>query len=223
MAYILVVEDEKPINDLISMNLKLVGHNFKKCYNGREAVEIINKEQFDLILLDVMLPDIDGFSVIETVEKLKSPVIFITAKEALSDRMKGFELGAEDYIIKPFETLELLARINVVLRRNEKEYKNVKIDDIEIFQAQRQVYKNGTLVEMTIKEFELLEVLLRNRNIALSREQLLEKVWGYDYAGETRTVDVHILKLRKKLEWEDRIKTVYKVGYRLEVSNEILA
>ena len=223
MNYILVVEDEKPISDLITMNLKLVGYQYKKCYHGKEAVKLIKEEKFDLILLDVMLPGLDGFQVLEEVGNLQTPVIFITAKNDLADRIKGFELGADDYIIKPFETLELLARINVVLRRTNQGRDVYKIDDVEIQCAQRQVFKNGILVELASKEFDLLEVLIQNRNIALSREQLLEKVWGFDYVGETRTVDVHILKLRKKLGWEDRIKTVYKIGYRLEVNREILA
>lgn len=216
MAHILVVEDEKPINDLITMNLKLIGHSFHKSFNGKDALNILKKDKFDLILLDIMLPEMNGFQVIKQ-QDLHTPIIFITAKDSLTDRIKGFELGADDYIIKPFETLELLARINVVLRRNDNTNPSFFLEDVEVRLAQRQAFRNGELVEMTTREFELLEVLIQNRNIALSREKLLEKAWGYDYIGETRTVDVHILKLRKKLGWENRIKTVFKIGYRLEV------
>lgn len=217
MAHILVVEDEQPINDLITMNLKLVGHTYSKAYSGAEVAGILEKERADLVLLDVMLPGLDGFGVMEQIAPLKIPVILITARNALSDRIKGFELGADDYIIKPFEILELLARINVVLRRNEQASAVFLCDDVEVRFTERQVRVGQLPVELTAREFELLEVLIRNRNIALSREKLLELAWGYDYAGETRTVDVHIRQLRKKLGWEERIRTVFKLGYRLEV------
>ena len=217
MAHILVVEDEQAINDLITMNLKLVGHTYAKAYSGSEVAGILEKERADLVLLDVMLPGLDGFAVMEQIAPLRIPVILITARHALSDRIKGFELGADDYIIKPFEILELLARINVVLRRNEQTSTVFTCDDVEVRFTERQVRVGQLPVELTAREFELLEVLIRNRNIALSREKLLELAWGYDYAGDTRTVDVHIRQLRKKLGWEERIRTVFKLGYRLEV------
>lgn len=220
MATILVVEDEKPINDLITMNLKLVGHSFFKAFSGTEVPPILERENIDLILLDVMLPGLDGFELMRRIRSLNIPVIFITAKDSLADRITGFELGADDYIIKPFEILEMLARINVVLRRNAREQSALIIDDVEIRPLERQVFKLGRAVELTAKEFELLEVLIQNRNIALSREKLLELAWGYDYEGETRTVDVHIRQLRKKLGWEERIKTIFKLGYRLEAPGE---
>ncbi|GIO35085.1 MULTISPECIES: response regulator transcription factor [Paenibacillus] len=220
MATILVVEDEKPINDLITMNLRLVGHQFFKAFGGMEVPPILEREKIDLILLDVMLPELDGFELMRRIRSLNIPVIFITAKDSLADRITGFELGADDYIIKPFEILEMLARINVVLRRSTKEQSTLIIDDVEIRTLERQVYKLGCAVELTAREFELLDVLIQNRNIALSREKLLELAWGYDYEGETRTVDVHIRQLRKKLGWEERIKTVFKLGYRLEVPGE---
>ncbi|MEK4513977.1 response regulator transcription factor [Paenibacillus sp. FSL H8-0122] len=217
MAHILVVEDEQAINDLITMNLKLVGHTYSKAYTGSEVAELLEKERADLVLLDVMLPGLDGFGVMQQIAPLKIPVILITARNALSDRIRGFELGADDYIIKPFEILELLARINVVLRRNEQAASAFVCDEVEVRFKERQVWVEQLLVDLTAREFELLEVLIRNRNIALSREKLLELAWGYDYAGDTRTVDVHIRQLRKKLGWEERIKTVFKLGYRLEV------
>ncbi|MFD0710915.1 response regulator transcription factor [Paenibacillus sp. GCM10027626] len=217
MAKILVVEDEQPISDLITMNLKLVGHQYIKAFTGAEALSIIEREPLDLILLDVMLPELDGFELMQRLRSRQLPVIMITAKDSLTDRITGFELGAEDYIIKPFEILEMLARINVVLRRSPTAEQSIVIDGIEIRLEERQVYQNGSVIELTAREFELLEVLIQNKNIALSRERLLELAWGYDFAGETRTVDVHIRQLRKKLGWEERIKTVYKLGYRLEV------
>ncbi|MEK3879911.1 response regulator transcription factor [Paenibacillus sp. FSL M7-0420] len=217
MAHILVVEDEQAINDLITMNLKLVGHTYSKAYTGSEVAELLEKERADLVLLDVMLPGLDGFGVMQQIAPLKIPVILITARNALSDRIRGFELGADDYIIKPFEILELLARINVVLRRNEQAASAFVCDEVEVRFKERQVWVEQLLVDLTAREFELLEVLIRNRNIALSREKLLELAWGYDYAGDTRTVDVHIRQLRKKLGWEEQIKTVFKLGYRLEV------
>lgn len=217
MAHILVVEDDQPISDLITMNLKLVGHTYSKAYSGSEVAGMLEQERADLILLDVMLPGLDGFAVMQRIAHLRIPVILITAKNALADRIKGFELGAEDYIIKPFEMLELLARINVVLRRNEQAVPAFICDDVEVRFAERQVRVDQQPVDLTAREFELLEVLIRNRNIALSREKLLELAWGYDFAGDTRTVDVHIRQLRKKLGWEERIKTVFKLGYRLEV------
>lgn len=216
MANILIVEDEKAINDLISMNLKLVGHTYIKVFSGKEVAEILEKESIDIILLDIMLPDIDGFKVMEQIKNLNIPVIFITAKNSLSDKMKGFDLGAEDYITKPFETLELLARINVVLRHNNKTVKFI-LDNVEVRFLETKVFVDGNIVDLTFREFKLLETLITNRNIVLSRERLLELAWGIDYEGDTRTVDVHIVKLRKKLGWEDKIKTVYKMGYRLEV------
>ncbi|MGM1047872.1 MAG: response regulator transcription factor [Bacillota bacterium] len=215
MANILVIEDEKPISDLITMNLKLVGHRFCKSYSGTDVVQILEQEKFDLILLDIMLPGIDGFKLMEHIRPFHVPVIFITAKDSLTDRITGFELGAEDYIIKPFEILELLARINVVLRRSEQSHDRFILDKAEFRLLERQVFKSGQPVELTAREFDLLEVLIRNRNIALSREKLLELVWGYDFPGETRTVDVHIRQLRKKLGWEERIVTIFKLGYRL--------
>jgi len=216
VAKILVVEDERAINDLITMNLKLVGHEYVKAFNGAEVMPLLDQEKVDLILLDVMLPGLSGFELMGRIRSLKIPVIFITAKDALADRIMGFELGADDYVVKPFEILELLARINVVLRRNVKEQQGLVLDGVEIRLAERKVYRDDGAVELTAREFELLEVLIQNRNIALSREKLLELAWGYEYEGETRTVDVHIRQLRKKLGWEERIKTVFKLGYRLE-------
>ena len=215
MAKILIVEDDPSINDLIAMNLKLVGHSYIQVYNGADAIRIAFENPVDLILLDVMLPVADGFEVIKRIPF--TPVIFITAKDGLQHRLNGLSLGADDYIVKPFEMLELLARIEAVLRRTQKHSTNFAIANTVVDLSSRTATVQGAAVDLSPQEFELLEVLIKNQNIALSREKLLELAWGYDYYGETRTVDTHIQKLRSKLGWENHIKTVYKLGYRLEV------
>ncbi len=219
MALILIVEDEMPINILINRNLKLVGHECISVYDGEAVLEMIQKYTFDLILLDIMLPKMGGYEVLEIVKEMNIPVIFLTSKSSLSDRVKGLTLGADDYIVKPFEMLELQARVEAVLRRTNKEQKFFILNNVRIDLDGRQAFLNNELVDITPQEFDLLVVLIRNRNIALSREKLLELAWGYDFEGDTRTVDVHITKLRKKLGLDNYIKTVYKLGYRLEVVN----
>lgn len=213
MASILIVEDDRSINELIKRNLELTGHNCKSVFDGEAALSIIEEEKFDLIVLDVMLPGYSGFEVIK--HKKDTPVIFVTAKDSLEDKLKGLTSGAEDYIVKPFEILELLARVNIILRRNNKN-DDFTLGSVRVKFKCRKVFYNDEEVEMTPQEYTLLEVLITNRNIAMSREKLLELAWGFDYEGDTRTVDVHIQKLRKKLSLEDDIKTVYKLGYRLE-------
>lgn len=213
---ILVVEDEAPIRDLISINLQLVGYEVFTAEDGIVAENFLEKQKVDLILLDVMIPGIDGFSLIEKIKKHNIPVIFVTAKESVLDRVKGLRLGADDYIIKPFETIELLARIEVVLRRYHKNNNIIKFKNIEVDTKQRSVKLNDKEVYLTVKEYELLVLLLQNKNIALSRDQILDRVWGFEYGGETRTVDIHIQRIREKLDLKNNIKTVFKVGYRLE-------
>ena len=213
---ILVVEDEAPIRDLISINLQLVGYEVFTAEDGIVAENFLEKQKVDLILLDVMIPGIDGFSLIEKIKKHNIPVIFVTAKESVLDRVKGLRLGADDYIIKPFETIELLARIEVVLRRYHKNNNIIKFKNIEVDTKQRSVKLNDKEVYLTVKEYELLVLLLQNKNIALSRDQILDRVWGFEYGGETRTVDIHIQQIREKLDLKNNIKTVFKVGYRLE-------
>ena len=213
---ILVVEDEAPIRDLISINLQLVGYEVFTVEDGIVAENFLEKQKVDLILLDVMIPGIDGFSLIEKIKKHNIPVIFVTAKESVLDRVKGLRLGADDYIIKPFETIELLARIEVVLRRYNKNSHIIKFKNIEVDTNQRSVKLNDKEVYLTVKEYELLILLLQNKNIALSRDQILDRVWGFEYGGETRTVDIHIQRIREKLDLKNNIKTVFKVGYRFE-------
>ena len=213
---ILVVEDEAPIRDLISINLQLVGYEVFTAEDGIVAENFLEKQKVDLILLDVMIPGIDGFSLIEKIKKHNIPVIFVTAKESVLDRVKGLRLGVDDYIIKPFETIELLARIEVVLRRYNKNSHIIKFKNIEVDTNQRSVKLNDKEVYLTVKEYELLILLLQNKNIALSRDQILDRVWGFEYGGETRTVDIHIQRIREKLDLKNNIKTVFKVGYRFE-------
>ncbi|MGH4122264.1 MAG: response regulator transcription factor [Clostridium sp.] len=217
MEKILIVEDDPTISDIIKLNLNIVNYNTKQAYDGQEAIELIEKEKFDLIILDVMIPKMDGFGVMEKIKHIDVPVIFLTARDSLADRVKGLKMGADDYIVKPFETIELLARVEAVLRRYGKKSNKLVIKNVDIYIQERIVKYEGEIVDLTMKEFELLKLLVENKGIALSREKILEKIWGYDYLGETRTVDMHIQKLRKKLNLEERIKTVYKIGYRLEI------
>jgi two-component system, OmpR family, alkaline phosphatase synthesis response regulator PhoP len=217
MVKILIVEDEIPISDLIRMSLIGKGYFCECAYDGKQAADVIEQTDYDLILLDIMLPEIDGYELMEYVRPMNIPVIFITAKSSLQDRVKGLQIGADDYIIKPFEIIELLARVEAVLRRYNKSERSIKIGDVEINVESRVVTKDSKHIDLTLKEYDLLIMLVHNRNIALFRESLFEKIWGTDYMGETRTLDLHIQRLRKKLNWEDKIKTVHKIGYRLEV------
>lgn len=216
MAEILIVEDELSINELIRRNLNLTGHHCTQAFDGLSAVNLLENGNYDLIVLDIMLPKLSGYHVFERVSG--TPTIFLTAKSELSDKLKGLAMGADDYLTKPFQMLELAARVEAVLRRTKKADTGFTLGDLRCDFERHQVFLNETPVECTPKEYELLEVLIKNRNIALSREKLLDMVWGYDFEGGTRTVDVHIQRLRHKLHLENRIKTVYKLGYRLEVS-----
>ena len=214
MAKILIVEDEKMINELILRNLQAVGHSCVQAYDGAEALERLEDGGFDLVILDIMLPKLSGFEVMARIHD--TPVIFLTAMGSVMDKVRGLGLGAEDYIVKPFEMLELIARVDVVLRRSKTQSRQFSLDGVTVDFDTMTVTRGQKTVALTPQEFQLLETLIRNRNIALSREKLLDLAWDMDYYGDDRTVDVHIQKLRKKLGWNDRIKTVYKVGYRLE-------
>jgi len=214
MAKILIAEDDKSINTIIKKHLALVGHDCVSVYDGEAVFDILEEQSIDLILLDIMMPKMDGFQVMQELSNI--PVIFLTARGAVEDRIKGLNLGADDYIIKPFDMLELQARVESVLRRTQKINNTFCLGDVKVDLASRQVFYKEHLVELAPQEFVLIEVLIKNRNIAMSREKLLDVAWGYDYAGGTRTVDMHISNIRKKLAWDDYIKTVYKLGYRLE-------
>lgn len=217
MIEILIVEDEKPISTLIELSLTNAGYHCTAAGDGERALELIDKNQYDLILLDIMLPKVDGYELMEYIRPLGVPVIFLTAKSSVVDRVKGLRMGADDYLTKPFEIIELLARVECVLRRNHKGEEYICIGDLEVDKSSMTVRKNGQPVNLTKKEFEILALFIQNPNVALFRETIYERVWEGDYTGDSRTVDLHVQRLRKKIGWEDKIVAVYKVGYRLEV------
>lgn len=217
MNKILIVEDEKSINRLIKINLSDVGYSCLCAFDGKEAIELIDHNHFDLILLDIMLPEINGYELMEYIRPLEIPVIFLTAKSDVKDRVKGLKLGAEDYIVKPFEIIELVARVKTVLRRFHKTETLLNVYDITIDTLSRIVKKEGQVINLTVKEYDLLLLFIQNKNIALFRDRIYEAVWGEYYMGDSRTVDLHVQRMRKKLGLEDKIVPVYKVGYRLEV------
>ncbi|MDE5965661.1 MAG: response regulator transcription factor [Lachnospiraceae bacterium] len=216
MIRILIVEDERPISDLIRMSLEDAGYICTCAYDGMTAANLLEANDYDLVLLDIMLPEIDGYELFEYIKPLDMPVIFITAKAELADRVKGLNLGAEDYIVKPFEIVELLARVHVVLRRYRKTETHLMFRDIVIDTENRHVTKNGQDLVLTPKEYELLVLFLRNQEMTLFRERIYESVWNAEYSGDTRTLDLHVQRLRKKTGLDKELKTVYGVGYRLE-------
>ena len=216
MPKILIVEDDQTISKLIAASLSISGYESVPCFDGNEAVHMVRNEEFDLILLDIMLPGLDGFQMMEKIRETGTPVIFLTAMGDVSDRVKGLKSGAEDYIVKPFEPLELLARIEIVLRRFNREQKNLSFRDITVNMEERSVRRGSEIIDLTPKEYDLLVLFLKHQNVALSRDKILMDVWECSANIETRTVDNHVQRLRKKLGLEDCLKTVFKVGYRLE-------
>ena len=214
MNRILIIEDEKSIADMTKLCLTNNGYICEAVYDGMSATQWIEEKRYDLILLDIMLPDIDGYDLIDYIKQFDIPVIFVTAKTAVADRVKGLRLGAEDYISKPFDLSELLARVETVLRRYNKTEKIIEIGKIKIDTLSRTVTLGGDLVPLSAKEFDLLLFLVRNKNIALYREVIYEQVWQEQYYGNTRTIDLHIQRIKKKLKLDDAIETVYKVGYK---------
>lgn len=216
MMKILVVEDDESIANLIRINLKAEGYKCVCALDGKTGADYIENDYFDLILLDIMLPEISGYELLEYIKPIGTPVIFLTAKNEIDDRIRGLKLGADDYITKPFQVGELLARVEALLRRYGKINNRITFADVEIDMDSRTVKKDGKTVDLTIKEFDLLVELIQNKNVALYRERLYEKVWGEPYVGDTRTLDSHIQRLRRKLDWDKYIKTVFRIGYRLE-------
>lgn len=226
---ILVVDDAEHIVELIKYNLEKNGYNVICAYDGIEALELAKKELPNLMILDIMLPKMDGYDVCKSIRNDPSismmPIMMLTAKGEEFDKVLGLELGADDYITKPFSVRELLARVKAILRRTK--YQNIdntfSFDDVTVNFQKHEVIKKGSKVDLTLKEFELLETLIRNKGRVLTRDYLLDKIWGYDYAGETRTVDVHIRHLRQKIEDDDRnpkfIETIRGVGYRFNVGD----
>ncbi len=221
MLKILIAEDEEPIANLIRMNLRRAGYQCTWASDGEKAADFMDREKFDLLLLDVMLPGISGYELMDYARALELPVIFLTALGSTENKVKGLKMGADDYLTKPFEIVELLARVEAVLRRYHKTETLLRVFDVMIDTASRSVTQNGEPVSLTMKEFDLLLLLARNRNIALYRETIYETVWGGEYMGQSRTVDLHIQRLKKKLNWDSEIAAVYKVGYRLEGEEKV--
>ncbi len=217
MIKILIVDDEKSICDLIDINLSAAGYQCRTVQDGMKAIDMIETGNFDLILLDIMLPGVDGYDIMEYIRPLKIPVIFITARHEVKDRVKGLKLGAEDYLVKPFDVVELVARVEVVLRRYNKTESILTAGDVVVDLDARTVTRAGRQVVLTNKEYGLLVLFISNKNIALFRENLYEKVWGDEYLADSRTLDLHVQRLRRKMGWEDNLVAVYKVGYRLEI------
>lgn len=217
MIRILVVEDERPISNYIQLSLRRADYHLDCAFDGKEALEYLEHKKYDLILLDVMLPQMDGFELMDYIVPLNIPVIFLTAKNSIQDRVKGLRMGAEDYIVKPFDVMELQARVEVVLRRYKKTEEQIRIEDIVIDVRSRRVTKGEKEVALTPKEYELLLLFARNTNTALYRETIYERVWGGELEYGSKTVDLHVQRLRKKLGLEKELQAINKVGYRLEV------
>ena len=217
LIHVLIVEDEKPIADLIRLSLTKEGFCCTCAQDGAQAADLLERNTYDLILLDVMLPEVDGFELMEYIRPLEIPVIFLTAKGALADRVKGLRLGAEDYIVKPFEVVELLARVDVVLRRYQKRDAVLEVGGLRIDTGSMQVWRDGEEISLTKTEYELLLLFARNPRRAMYRETIYERVWGGDYPFGSKAVDLHVQRLRRKVGWENQLKAVNKVGYRLEV------
>ncbi|MCM8710483.1 response regulator transcription factor [Clostridium sp. SYSU_GA19001] len=226
---ILIVDDEEHIQELIKFNLENNGYRVICASNGMEALKLAKSEKPDLVLLDLMLPGIDGYDVCKEIRRENSisnmPIIMITAKSEELDKILGLELGADDYMTKPFSVRELLARVKALLRRTSTQAIDMsyKFDNITVDFEKHEVTKEGKKIDLTLKEFEVLELLIKNKGRVITREFLLDKVWGYEYIGETRTVDVHIRHLRQKIEVDDKcpkyIETIRGVGYRFNVGD----
>ncbi len=215
MTKILVIEDNKAISNLICMNLSVVGYEVQPSPDGVDALKLLESgEHFDLAVVDIMLPGIDGFDLLSPLNDRNIPVIYLTAKNDIESKLRGLKGGAEDYIVKPFEILELLVRIEKVLERRGHTEPVIRLGNLEIFLEERVVRLNQEPLSLKPREFDLLVVLAKNRNIAMSREKLLAEAWGINFMGETRTVDVHINQLRRKTGLA--IAAVPKIGYRLE-------
>lgn len=217
MVHILIVEDEIPISELLEAALNQSGYRCSCVHDGIKAANIIEKQPFDLILLDIMLPGADGFELMEYIRPLGTPVIFITAKNSLNDRIQGLRMGAEDYIVKPFEILELQARVDGVLRRHGKLNTIISIGGLEINTLSMTVEKDGTAIKLTKREYDVLLLFAQNPGIVLYKSVIYERIWGGYYPEGTRVVELHIQRMRKKVGWDELIKPVFAIGYRLEV------
>lgn len=220
MNHILIVEDEIAIAELLQIQLTKAGYSCTYVLDGEKAADTLERNRYDLVLLDIMLPKVDGYELMEYIAAMEIPVIFITARDTVKDKIKGLNMGADDYICKPFDIGEVLARVQMVLRRYGKGQNQLYFQDVTLYLQSRRVSKGGREIALTPKEFDLLLVLMQNRNIVLYREELFEKVWETEYVGNSRTLDLHIQRLRRKLDWKEEIKTVFRIGYVLEERKE---
>ena len=216
MRPILIAEDEKPIADLIELTLTSAGYPCEQVNDGEAAADRIAERDYELAVLDIMLPKVDGYELLGYLQSTGTPVIFVTAKTALRDRVRGLNLGADDYLTKPFDPLELVARVESVLRRTGRANVVLRAFGVELDPAARTVTQHGKPLHLAPREYELLELLMRNRGITLYREVLYERLWGDESDFDTRPLDLCITRLRKKLGWKQEICTVFRVGYRLE-------
>ncbi len=217
---VLIIEDDRSISKLIGKTLTGQGYNCEYAYDGEEGEELFDKHSWDIVLLDLMLPKVSGYELIEYIYPTKTPVIIMSAMNQVSDRIRGLRMGADDYLCKPFQIGELIARVEAVIRRTMPYDDTFTYKGVTVRNASRQVIRDGEEVFLAPKEFELLNMFIQNKNVALSREQLYEAVWQEEYMGDTRTLDNHVTKLRRKLGYEDVIKTVFRIGYRMEVTEE---
>ena len=217
MKKVLVLEDEANIRSFVVINLKRAGYEAIEAASGEEALQQLKRNpDIKVALLDIMLPGIDGFELMDYIRSTGIPVIFLTAKNAVADRVKGLRMGAEDYMVKPFDIQELLARVEGVLRRHGKLQTVLTVGDLTINTLSMQVTRSGEEIILTRKEYELLLLFARNIGVVLSKTTIYERVWGGEYPDNTRTVELHIQRMKKKLGWDDRLKPVYGMGYRLE-------
>ena len=214
---ILIIEDDTSISNLIVSTLVREGYVCEAALDGKRGLELYETGNFDLVLLDLMLPEISGYNLLEIMHEGNTPIIVISAMNQVQDRIRGLKMGADDYLSKPFQVGELVARVESVLRRVNKASPLLMVGDVTVNTESRDVYKAGKPVDLTVKEFDLLVILMKNRNVALSRSYLYESVWHDWYNGDTRTLDNHIQRIRKKLDWGDVIETVFRIGYRLKV------
>lgn len=215
---VLIIEDDRSIAELIKTTLSGYGYHCENAYGGQEGEDMLDTQKWDIILLDLMLPKISGYELLEYISTdLKYPVIIMSAMNQVSDKIRGLRMGADDYLAKPFQIGELIARVEAVIRRTSPAGEVFSYRGVEVDPASRRVLKDGEEVQLTAKEFELLSLLIMNKNVAMSREALYEGVWKEEYFGETRTLDNHIKRLRQKLGYEDVIQTVFRIGYRMDI------
>lgn len=217
MNHILVVEDDPGICELLEMGLSTSGYHCSQAVTGKQALEMIEQQAFDLALMDIMLPELDGYELLPFMQRKNIPVIYISAKGNIADRVRGLRLGAEDYLVKPFDMLELLVRMEKVLYRQQSDSPVLSIDGVTVWENEHRVQVDGVDISLKPTEFALMLMFMKHPNRVISRDQLLREVWRDEYDGETRTVDSHVATLRKKLNWADRIITVFRIGYKLVI------